>query len=164
MDTVPFTSDGFKELEQELDYLKRKARPKVIQQIAEARSHGDLKENAEYHAAREKQQFIESRIRDLDDKLSRGQVIDFSGEEQDMVKFGAWVTVSDEDTGTEMCLRIVGDAESDLENNKISIKSPIARALLGKKIDDLVKVTLPKGIKEYVITNISYNKPSSSPS
>ena len=156
MDTIPFTKEGFDELTKELDELKRVERPKIITQIAEARDFGDLKENAEYHAAREKQVFIEARIRDLDDKLSRAQVVDFSHETPHIVKFGSWVTVSDEDTGDERCLRIVGDPESDVEHNKISANSPIAKALLGKTVDDLVTVHLPKGTKEYVIIAISY--------
>ena len=160
METIPFTKEGFVELEKELENLKRVERPKVIEQIAEARAHGDLKENMEYHAAREKQQYIEARIRDLDDKLSRGQVVDFSGEKPDMVKFGAWVSVSDEDTGEEKTLRIVGDPESDIEDQKISVSSPLARALLGKKVDDAIQLDLPKGTKEYVILDIHYKRPA----
>ena len=160
MDSIPFTKEGFVELTKELDELKRIERPKIIHQIAEARDFGDLKENAEYHSAREKQLFIEARIRDLDDKLSRGQVVDFSDETPHMVKFGSWVTVSDEDSGEEKCLRIVGDPESDVEHNKISAQSPIAKAMLGKKVDDVVIVHLPKGTKEYVVVDISYTPPT----
>lgn len=163
METIPFTQEGFTELSQELERLKRVERPKVIEQIAEARAHGDLKENMEYHAAREKQQYIEARIRDLDDKLSRSQVVDFSKEKPNMVKFGAWVRVSDESSGEEKTLRIVGDPESNIESHKISVSSPLARALLGKKVDDLVQLDLPKGTKEYVILDIQY-LPSSEPS
>lgn len=158
METIPFTQEGFTLLERELEDLKRVERPKVIEQIAEARAHGDLKENMEYHAAREKQQYIEARIRDLDDKLSRGQIVDFSGEKPDMVKFGAWVRVSDEDSGEEKTLRIVGDPESKIEDHKISVSSPLARALLGKKIDDLVQLDLPSGQREYVVLEIQYKK------
>ena len=161
METIPLTKEGLEELEKQLDQLKRLERPKVIQQIAEARDFGDLKENAEYHAAREKQTFIESRIRDLDDKLSRAQVVDFSHEKPHLVKFGSWVKLSDEETGEEKCLRIVGDPESDVEQNKISAHSPIAKALLGKKVDDLAVVDLPKGSKEYVILDITYKEPAS---
>ncbi|MCY4444030.1 MAG: transcription elongation factor GreA [Proteobacteria bacterium] len=157
MDIIPFTKAGFEELQKELEHLKRVDRPKIIEQIAEARAHGDLKENMEYHSAREKQQFIEARIRDLDDKLSRGQVIDFSDEKPNIVKFGAWVKVSDEESGEEKKYCIVGDPESKIEDNKISLSSPIARALLGKKVDDLVYVDSPSGGKEYVILEISYH-------
>lgn len=161
METIPFTKEGFEELTKELDELKRIERPKIIHQIAEARDFGDLKENAEYHTAREKQVFIEARIRDLDDKLSRAQIVDFSNETPHIVKFGAWVTVSDEDSGETRCLRIVGDPESDVEHHKISAHSPIAQAMLGKKVDDTVVVRLPKGTKEYVVMAIAYTPPQS---
>lgn len=156
METIPLTKDGFKFLNEELDDLKKVQRPTVIEQIAEARDHGDLKENAEYHAAREKQGFIEGRINELEDKLSRAEVIDFSKEQPTMVKFGAFVTVCDEDTGEEKTYRIVGDLESDIEKNKVSLSTPIARALMGKRIDDLIEVKVPKGVIEYVITEIDY--------
>ena len=156
METIPLTKDGFKFLNEELEDLKKVQRPTVIEQIAEARDHGDLKENAEYHAAREKQGFIEGRINELEDKLSRAEVIDFSTEQPSMVKFGAFVTVCDEDTGEEKTYRIVGDLESDIEKNKVSLSTPIARALMGKRIDDLIEVKVPKGVIEYVITEIDY--------
>ena len=159
MQIIPFTKEGFFKLEKELENLKKIERPKVIEQIAEARAHGDLKENMEYHSAREKQQFIEAKIKDLDDKISRGQIIDFSSETPEFVKFGSWVTVSDEDTEETKCLRIVGDPESDISENKISLSSPLAKALLGKKIDDLASVNLPNGSKDYVILDISYDNP-----
>lgn len=156
MDTVPLTKDGFARLSKELENLKKVERPAVIEQIAEARAHGDLKENAEYHAAREKQGFIEGRINDLEDKLSRAEVLDFSSEAVTQVKFGAYVTVSEEDTGDEKTFRIVGDLEADIATNKVSLSTPVARALMGKKIDDFVEVRIPKGIKEYVIVGIKY--------
>lgn len=156
METIPLTKDGFKFLNEELEDLKKVQRPTVIEQIAEARDHGDLKENAEYHAAREKQGFIEGRINELEDKLSRAEVIDFSTEQPSMVKFGAFVTVCDEDTGEEKTYRIVGDLESDIEKNKVSLSTPIAKALMGKRIDDLIEVKVPKGVIEYVITEIDY--------
>ena len=161
MEIIPFTSEGFVLLEKELENLKKVQRPKIIEQIAEARAHGDLKENMEYHAAREKQQFIESRIKYLDDRLSRGQVVDISKEKPELVKFGAWVTVVDEESQEQKCLRIVGDPEADVEQNKISLSSPLAKALLGKKVDDLAHVNTPKGIKEYIVEAISYKPPKS---
>jgi transcription elongation factor GreA len=157
METIPLTKDGFKSLNEELDDLKKVQRPTVIEQIAEARDHGDLKENAEYHAAREKQGFIEGRINELEDKLSRAEVIDFSDDQPELVKFGAWVTVSDEETGDEKKYRIVGDLEADIASNKLSLSTPIARALMGKRVDDLIEVKVPKGTIEYVITEITYS-------
>ena len=156
METIPLTKDGFSALQAELDDLKKVQRPTVIEQIAEAREHGDLKENAEYHAAREKQGFIEGRINELEDKLSRAEVIDFSSEEPSLVKFGAFVTVSDEGTGEEKTYRIVGDLEADINTNKLSLSTPIAKALMGKKVDDFIEVKVPKGTLEYVITEITY--------
>ena len=156
METIPLTKDGFATLSEELDDLKKVQRPAVIEQIAEARDHGDLKENAEYHAAREKQGFIEGRINQLEDQLSRAEVIDFSSESPSLVKFGAFVTVSDEESGDEKTYRIVGDLEADIATNKLSLSTPIAKALMGKKVDDLVEVRVPKGTLEYVITEINY--------
>lgn len=153
---IPFTKQGFEELRSELHRLKTIERPKVIQDIAEARAHGDLSENAEYAAAREKQGMIEARINDLDDKLSRANVIDFTTTKPDSVKFGAYVTLTDEDSGEKKTFQIVGDLEADISRNRISLSSPIARALLGKKVDDLVEVQAPKGVVEYTISNICY--------
>lgn len=155
---IPLTAEGYSELQAELEKLKKTERPKVIQEIAEARSHGDLSENAEYHAAREKQGFIEARINDLDDKLSRAKVVSYEDPgNNDVVKFGAFVTVCDEEKGDEKTYRIVGDLEADIEKNKISLSSPIAKALLGKHVDDLVTVRVPKGEIEYVVTEIRYS-------
>ncbi len=154
-ETVPFTREGFQKLKLELEQLKSVERPKIIREIAEARSHGDLSENAEYHAAKEKQGFIEGRIADLDDKLSRAQVIEPSeGESDQRVRFGSFVTVTDEDSGEDKTFRIVGDLEADLERGMISMSSPLARALLGKRIGDLVEVKVPKGTVEYSVTEI----------
>lgn len=155
-ETVPFTKAGFETLKEELHRLKFEERPKVIQEIADARSHGDLSENAEYHAAKEKQGFVEARIADLDDKLSRGQIIDFSGDDSSQVRFGAFVTITDEESDEVKTYQIVGDLEADMRQNKISHSSPIARALLGKKADDLVEITIPKGTVEYRITDVKY--------
>lgn len=153
---IPLTQEGYEGLQKELDHLKRVERPKVIEEIAEARSHGDLSENAEYHAARERQGFIEARIADLDDKLSRAKVVQYGDQEPDIVRFGAFVTVSEEESGDEKTFRIVGDLEADIKRNMISLSSPIARALLGKRVDDLVEVTAPKGKIEYLVTEIRY--------
>jgi transcription elongation factor GreA len=155
---IPFTKDGFQALQDELYRLKHTERPKVIQDIADARAHGDLSENAEYHAARERQGFIEGRIGELEGSLGRANVIDFSSDAQanTQVRFGAFVTVQDESSGDKKTYRVVGDLEADLRQNKISISSPIARALLGKKIDDIIEVNAPKGALEYTIMEITY--------
>lgn len=155
---IPFTKDGYDQLQAELHRLKTIDRLKVIQEIAEARSHGDLSENAEYSAAREKQGFIEGRINELDGQLSRANVLDFSADtgSKDLVRFGAKVTVEDVNSGEVKTLRVVGDLEADIKNNKISVSSPIAKALLGKRRDDLVEVQAPKGVVEYSITDIQY--------
>ena len=154
-EAVLFTPQGYEQIKAELADLKSNQRPKVIEEIAEARAHGDLKENAEYHAAREKQSFIEGRITLLDDQIARANVIDFSNEKPDRVKFGAFVTVEDEE-GEVKTYRLVGDLEADIANNRISMGSPIAKALLGKEMDDVVEVRVPKGTVEYTITNIEY--------
>jgi transcription elongation factor GreA len=156
IDTIPFTKDGHDELSKELVRLKNVERPKIIEEIASARSHGDLKENAEYHAAREKQGFVEARIADLEDKLARAQVITYGAEHADSVRFGAFVTLEDEETGEKKKYRIVGDLEADIEAAKISLSSPIAKALMGKALDDRVEIRVPKGLKEYVILDIEY--------
>jgi transcription elongation factor GreA len=155
-ETVPFTKEGYARLKIELDHLKSVERPRIIVEIAEARAHGDLSENAEYAAAKEKQGFIEGRIADLDDKISRAQVIEYGDEADDRIKFGAWVNMTDEETGSNKTLRIVGDIEANLENGQISLSSPIARALLGKRTGDIVEVTVPKGVVEYCINEVRY--------
>ena len=155
-ETVPFTKEGYARLKIELDHLKSVERPRIIVEIAEARAHGDLSENAEYAAAKEKQGFIEGRIADLDDKISRAQVIEYGDELDDRIKFGAWVNMTDEETGSNKTLRIVGDIEANLENGQISLSSPIARALLGKRTGDIVEVTVPKGVVEYCINEVRY--------
>ena len=157
-DLIPFTKEGYDKLQAELHILKSKERLKVIQEIAEARSHGDLSENAEYSAAREKQGFIEGRINELEAQLSRANVLDFSADPaaKEQVRFGAKVTVEDLTSGEVKTLKVVGDLEADIKANKISISSPIAKALLGKKRDDVVEVQAPKGLLEYSITNIEY--------
>jgi len=157
-DLIPFTKDGYDQLQSELNRLKTVDRLKVIQEIAEARSHGDLSENAEYSAAREKQGFIEGRINDLEGQLSRANVLDFSGDAdaKNIVRFGARVTVEDLNSGETKTLRVVGDLEADISQNKISVSSPIAKALLGKKKEDIVEVQAPKGVVEYSVLDIQY--------
>lgn len=156
MEHIPLTKEGMLRLNEELETLKRFERPKVIQEIADARAHGDLRENAEYHAAREKQGMIEGRIGELEDKLARAKIIDFSGQEPDQVRFGSYVTIEDCETEEKKTYRIVGDLESDIAERKISLSSPIAKALMGRKVDDSVEIQAPKGIREYVILEIKY--------
>lgn len=153
---IPFTPQGYAELKAELENLKSVERPKVIQEIADARAHGDLRENAEYHAARDKQSFIEGRIQMLDDQIARANIIDFTSEQPNQVKFGAFVTVSDEETGEEKTYRIVGDLEADIDKNKLSMGSPLSKALMGRKIGDNFEVRVPKGVKEYSIVRVEY--------
>ncbi len=153
---IPFTPQGYSELKAELENLKTVERPKVIQEIADARAHGDLRENAEYHAAREKQSFIEGRIQMLDDQIARANIIDFSKDQPDQVKFGAFVTVIDETSGEEKTFRIVGDLEADIHKNKLSHSSPLSKGLLGRKTGDTVEVKVPKGTREYSIVKVEY--------
>jgi len=156
MDKVPMTPEGLRNLEDELKSLKSTDRPAVIRAISEAREHGDLSENAEYHAARERQSFIEGRIKELEDIISRADVIDISRLSGDTVRFGATVGLADEDTDEEVSYKIVGVHEADLEAGRISIGSPIARALIGKSVGDTVEVKAPGGSKYYEIINISF--------
>lgn len=150
------TAEGYAALEAELKTLKTVERPSVIAAIAEARSHGDLSENAEYHAAKERQSFIEGRIAELEDKIARAQVIDVSRLSGKTVKFGATVTVLDEDTEDEAIYKIVGEDEADVRSGKVSISSPIARALIGKEVGDVVEVAAPGGAKSYEILNVQW--------
>ena len=157
---IPITSSGYERLKEELKQLKAVERPKVISEIAEARALGDLSENAEYHAAREKQGFIEGRISELEDKIGRLQIINTEDYHFDKVVFGAYVTLLDvsEDSpldGKTKTYRIVGELESDIKNNEISITSPLAKALINKKVGDFVSISLPKGEKDYEIKSIS---------
>ncbi len=154
---VPITSRGAEALKDELKQLKTVARPQVVAAIAEARDHGDLKENAEYHAAREQQSFIEGRIQELEGTLSQSQIIDPASLPKDgRVVFGVTVTLLNIDNDAEVKYQIVGDYESDIKLNRISVSSPIARALIGKEIDDVVTVQAPGGNIEYEIVDISY--------
>jgi transcription elongation factor GreA len=156
MDRIPMTASGFKALEDEITHLKNIERPAVIRMITEARSHGDLSENAEYHAAKERQAFIEGRMMDLEDKLSRAEVIDVSKLSGKTVKFGATVTLADEDTDAKVKYQIVGDMEADAKRGRISISSPIARALIGKAAGDTVEVAAPGGARSYEILNVQF--------
>ncbi|WP_105103370.1 transcription elongation factor GreA [Microbulbifer pacificus] len=157
MNRVPMTVEGAEALRAELDDLKKVQRPAVVQAIAEAREHGDLKENAEYHAAREKQGFIEGRIQEIEAKLSMAQVIDVKAiEPSGKVIFGTTVTIIRVEDDSEVTYKIVGDDEADVKNKKISVNSPIARALIGKEEGDLVVVNTPSGAVEYEIDTVEH--------
>jgi transcription elongation factor GreA len=156
MEKVPMTASGYANLEAELKRLMMEERPRIIQAISDARTHGDLSENAEYHAAKEQQSHNEGRIAELEDKLSRAEVIDLSKLSGSTVKFGAKVKLVDEDTEEERVYRIVGDAEADVKEGRISISSPIARALIGKSVGDTVEVTAPGGARSYEILSIKW--------
>ena len=156
MERVPMTASGLVKLEDEVKNLKHVERPAVIRAIAEARAHGDLSENAEYHAAKERQGFIEGRILELEDVIGRAQVIDPAKLSGNTVKFGATVTMIDEDTDKEATYQIVGDMEADLKQKRISLSSPIARALIGKSVGDSVEVAAPGGAKSYEIVKVKY--------
>ncbi|HJZ42744.1 MAG TPA: transcription elongation factor GreA [Hyphomicrobiaceae bacterium] len=156
MDKVPMTVEGYKKLETELHRLKVEERPRIIQQIADAREHGDLAENAEYHAAKEAQGLNEARVADLEDKLSRAEVIDPSKLSGNTVKFGATVALEDEESGDKVKYKIVGEHEASVRDGKISISSPIARALIGKSKGETAEVTTPKGARSYEILKIEY--------
>lgn len=150
------TAEGYRTLDEELKRLKSIERPSVIAAIAEARSHGDLSENAEYHAAKERQGWIEGQIAEIEDKISRAQVIDVSKLSGHQVKFGATVTVIDEDTEEEGRYQIVGDHEADVKAGKISLSSPLARAMIGKEVGDVVEVNTPGGVKAYEIIKVEW--------
>ena len=156
MDKIPMTAPGYAALEAELKRRQQQERPRIIQAIAEARSHGDLSENAEYHAAKENQSLNEGRIAELEDKLARAEVIDVSKLSGNTVKFGATVTLIDEDTEEEKKYQIVGESEADVKSGKVSISSPLARALISKKVGDAVEVNTPGGGKSYEILKIVF--------
>ena len=157
MNKVPMTARGAEALRAELKELKNEKRPKVIQAIAEAREHGDLKENAEYHAAREQQSFIEGRIAEIEGKLSSAQIIEVTKlNPNGKIVFGATVGLCSEDTGEEVTYQIVGEDEADIKANRISVSSPIARALIGKEEGDIASVQAPGGVREYEILSIKY--------
>ena len=151
------TSGGRERLEEELKRLKYDERPAVIKAIAEAREHGDLSENAEYHAARERQSFIEGRVLELEDKISRAEVIDISQQSGVTVKFGAKVTIVDEDTDEELTYQLVGEVEADVKAGRLAINAPLARSLIGKTVGDSVEVVTPKGEKVYEILKVNFS-------
>jgi transcription elongation factor GreA len=154
VEKVPMTQGGFVKLQEELRWRQQEERPRIIEAISEARSHGDLSENAEYHAAKEEQSHNEGRIAELEDKLARADVIDISKLSGDTVKFGATVTLIDEDTDKKAVWQIVGEPEADAKKGRISITSPLARALIGKKKGATVEVVAPGGAKAYEITKV----------
>jgi transcription elongation factor GreA len=156
MEKVPMTAEGWQVLDDELKRLKTAERPAVIAAISEARSHGDLSENAEYHAAKERQGWIEGQIAEIEDRMARAQVIDVSKLSGSQVKFGATVSVVDEDTEEEARYQIVGEHEADVKKGKISIVSPLARAMIGKETGDVVEVNTPGGGKAYEIRKVEW--------
>ncbi len=156
MERVPMTVEGFKRLEEELQRLKAEERPRIIQAIAEARSHGDLSENAEYHAAKEAQGLNEARVAELEDKIGRAEIVDTAKLSGTTIKFGATVTLVDEDTDEKVTYKIVGDLEADVKAGKISISSPIARALIGKSKGDTAEVTTPRGPRSYEVLKVEW--------
>ncbi|MCP5361343.1 MAG: transcription elongation factor GreA [Hyphomicrobiales bacterium] len=156
MEKFPITQEGFNRMEEEVKRLKTEDRPAIITAIADAREHGDLKENAEYHAAKERQSFVEGRIQELEHKIAHAEVIDISELSGKRVKFGAKVKLVDVNTDKEATYQIVGEYEADLEQGKISLMSPIARALIGKEEGDDVEIQTPGGEKVYEILNVSY--------
>lgn len=152
----PMTAQGLTNLEEELRHLRTVARPEVIRSIAEAREHGDLSENAEYHAARERQSFIEGRVLELEDKMARAVVIDISNLSGKTVTFGATVTLVDEDTEEKLTYQLVGEMEADVKEGRLAVTAPLARALIGKEVGDTVEVNTPKGEKAYEILKVKF--------
>ena len=150
------TAEGYTKLQDELKKLTSEDRPKIIEAIAEARSHGDLSENAEYQYAKEQQSLIEGRIIDLESAISKAEVIDVKSVEGDDIKFGATVEIEDDESGEKHQYQIVGEYESDIENKKLSITSPLARGLIGKTLEDNVEINSPKGLKSYTILSVKY--------
>jgi len=153
---IPITRQGLTQMEEELKQLKSVERPEVIRAIAQAREHGDLSENAEYHAARERQSFIEGRLAELEDKIARSEVIDVATLSGKTVKFGATVTIVDEDTDEKLTYQLVGEVEADVKAGRLAINSPLARALIGKSVGDSVDVMTPKGDKMYEILKVKF--------
>ncbi len=156
MEKIPMTARGHAALEAELKLRQQEERPRIILAIQEARAHGDLSENAEYHAAKEAQSLNEGRIAELEDKLSRSEIIDVTKLTGNTIKFGATVTLIDEDTDEERAYQIVGDMEADVKQGRVSISSPVARALIGKKVGDTVEVNTPGGGKSYEIKDVAF--------
>ena len=156
MNKIPMTANGYDNLQKELKKLLNEDRPNIIEAIAEARSHGDLSENAEYQYAKEQQSLIEGKIADLESAVSRAEVIDVKSLDGDDIKFGATVEIEDDDTGESVTYQIVGEYESDIKNNKLSVNSPLAKGLINKVIDDVVEINSPKGQKSYTIKSVKY--------
>ena len=156
MNKIPMTAEGYDNLQKELKKLLNEDRPNIIEAIAEARSHGDLSENAEYQYAKEQQSLIEGKIADLESAVSRSEVIDVKSLQGDDIKFGATVEIEDDDTGESVTYQIVGEYESDIKNNKLSVNSPLARGLINKAVDDVVEINSPKGQKSYTIKSVKY--------
>ena len=156
MNKIPMTANGYDNLQKDLKKLLNEDRPNIIEAIAEARSHGDLSENAEYQYAKEQQSLIEGKIADLESAVSRAEVIDVKSLEGDDIKFGATVEIEDDDTGESVTYQIVGEYESDIKNNKLSVNSPLAKGLINKVIDDVVEINSPKGQKSYTIKSVKY--------
>lgn len=156
MEKIPMTPRGFNRLQEELKHLKSVERPQVIRALEEARAHGDLSENAEYHAAKERQSFIEGRVAEIEDKISRAEVIETSKLSGTIVRFGATVTLADEDTDEKSTYQIVGPDEGDIAKGLLSLTAPLARALIGKTKGDQVEVSTPRGSKAYEIVRVVY--------
>ena len=156
MNKIPMTANGYDNLQKELKKLINEDRPNIIEAIAEARSHGDLSENAEYQYAKEQQSLIEGKIADLESAVSRAEIIDVKSLEGDDIKFGATVEIEDDDTGESVTYQIVGEYESDIKNNRLSVNSPLARGLINKAVDDVVEINSPKGQKSYTIKSVKY--------
>ena len=156
MNKIPMTANGYENLQSELKKLLNEDRPNIIEAIAEARSHGDLSENAEYQYAKEQQSLIEGKIVDLESAISRAEIIDVKSLEGDDIKFGATVQIEDDDSGEKSIYQIVGEYESDINNKKLSINSPLARGLIGKTKDDIVEVVSPKGTKSYSVLSVKF--------
>ena len=156
MNKIPMTANGYETLQSELKKLLNEDRPNIIEAIAEARSHGDLSENAEYQYAKEQQSLIEGKIIDLENAISRAEIIDVKSLEGDDIKFGATVQIEDDDSGEIVTYQIVGEYESDIKNNKLSVSSPLARGLINKSVEDVVEINSPKGQKSYTIKSVKY--------
>ena len=156
MNKIPMTASGYENLQSELKKLLNEDRPNIISAIAEARSHGDLSENAEYQYAKEQQSLIEGKIADLESAISRVEVIDVKSIEGDEIKFGATIEIEDEVSGEISIYQIVGEYESDIKNKKLSVSSPLAKGLINKSVDDVVEINSPKGQKTYIIKSVKY--------
>jgi transcription elongation factor GreA len=156
MNKIPMTADGYNRLQEELKRLKTVDRPAIIRAIAEARDHGDLAENAEYHSARDRQSFIEGRLAEIEDKIARAEIIDVSKLSGSVIKFGARVTLADEETDEEQTFQIVGEDEADISQGRLSVTSPLARALIGKSTGESVEVATPRGAKSYEVVTVAF--------